>query len=216
MEAVTATRSELLARRSRIALAGQGRDLLTEKRAALMREFQRISAAVLEAVRDLERRAAAGRSALGEALALDGPETVRSAAVAATGTIDVELSTRMVAGVQLIELAHSPVGRPRIGRGYAITTSSPRIDAAAEAFERQLDALLDVVAIELTLRRLAEQIASTTRRVNALEHVVIPDLEAERDFIALVLEERELEDRVRLMRAKGARAHGGPEPEAAA
>ena len=215
MEAVTATRSELLARRSRIALAGQGRDLLTEKRAALMREFRRISAAVLDAMRDLERRAAAGRGTLGEALALDGPEAVGSAAVAATGTIEVELSTRLVAGVQLIELAHPPVGRSRMGRGYAITSSSPRIDAVAEAFERQLDALLDVVAIELTLRRLAEQIASTTRRVNALEHVVIPNLEAERDFIALVLEERELEDRVRLMRARGARAQGGSRTEVA-
>lgn len=50
MEAVTATRSELLARRSRIALASQDRDLLTEKRAALMLEFQRISAEVLDAI----------------------------------------------------------------------------------------------------------------------------------------------------------------------
>jgi V/A-type H+/Na+-transporting ATPase subunit D len=213
MEAVTATRSELLARRSRIALASQGRDLLIEQRAALMLEFQRISAEVLGAMRDLERRAAAGRGALAEALALDGPEAVGTAAVAAAGTIDVELSTRMVAGVQLIDLAHPPVGRPRIGRGYAMTASSPRIDAVAEAFERQLDALLDVVGIELTLRRLAAQIASTTRRVNALEHVVIPALALERNFIALVLEERELEDRVRLTRAKNARARGGSSPQ---
>ncbi|MEO8688810.1 MAG: hypothetical protein ABI611_11405 [Solirubrobacteraceae bacterium] len=48
--AVTATRSELLARRSRIAPASQDRDLLTEKRAALRLEFQRISAEVLDAI----------------------------------------------------------------------------------------------------------------------------------------------------------------------
>ena len=52
------------------------------------------------------------------------------------------------------------------------------------------------------MRRLAEEITRTTRRLNALEHVVVPRLEGERDFIAMVLDERELENRVRLMRAK--------------
>lgn len=206
MEHVSATRSELLARRSRIALAAQGRDLLSEKRAALMREFQRIGASVLDAMRELEVGAAHGRRALGEALALDGPEAVGSAAVAAAGSVRLELRTRSVAGVPVVELEHDPVARPRTGRGYGLSASSARIDAAADAFERQLDRLLDLVAVELTLRRLAQEIAVTTRRVNALEHVVIPRLEAERDFIAMVLEERELEDRVRLMRTRGAAA----------
>ncbi len=206
MDHVTATRSELLARRARIGLAAQGRDLLSEKRTVLMREFQRIGASVLERMRELEDRAAAGRGALGEALALDGPERVSSAARAAAADIPVGLSTRNVAGVRLVELEHEPVARPRTARGYALSSTSARIDATAGAFERQLDGLLDLVAVELTLRRLAEEIDTTTRRVNALEQVVIPRLEAQRDHIAMVLEDREREDRVRLMRAKGARA----------
>jgi len=205
MEPVRATRSELLARRAQIGLAGQGRDLLSEKRVALMLEFQRIGASILEAVRELERSAATGRRALGEALALDGADTVGSAAMAAASSIDVSLSTRSVAGVRIVELTHDPVGRPRTDRGYGLHGSSARIDAAADAFERQLERLLDLVAVELTLRGLAKEIANTTRRVNALEHIVIPRLEIERDFVAMVLDNRELEDRVRLLRAKGAR-----------
>ena len=65
-----------------------------------------------------------------------------------------------------------------------------------------LDGLLEVAALELSLRRLADEIGRTTRRVNALEHVVVPLLEKERGFIALVLEERELEGRIRLLRAR--------------
>lgn len=84
-----------------------------------------------------------------------------------------------------------------------MVATSPRIDDTAEAFEAQLDALMDLAAAELNLRRLAAEIAATTRRVNALEHAVIPELETERDRIALVLDERELEDRVRLRRARG-------------
>jgi hypothetical protein len=53
VERVSATRSELLARRGRISLAVQGRELLKEERTALMREFERLSASALAAMRDL-------------------------------------------------------------------------------------------------------------------------------------------------------------------
>ena len=206
MDQVSATRSELLARRAQIRLAVQGQDLLSQKRAALMREFQRVSASVLDYMREFERGAVAARRALGEAIGLDGLEYVGSAAVAASSSIDVELSTRSVAGVRIAELTHGPVARSSVARGYALPFSSARVDAAADAFEQQVKRLLDLAAVELTLRRLAEEIASTTRRVSALEHVVIPRLQGERDFIALVLDERELEDRVRLMRARSIQA----------
>ena len=202
MERVSSTRSELLARKAQIGLAAQGRDLLKEKRTALMREFDRLSASALRAVQDLEEQAAEARDTLSEAIALDGPEAVGSAAIAATGKVEVELSTKNVAGVPIVELDHGTVGRPRTGRGYSLTATTPRIDRTAEDFETVLDGLLNVVAVEMSLRKLAEEITRTTRRVNALEHVVIPRLEEERDFIAMVLEERELENRVRLMRAE--------------
>ena len=202
MDRVSATRSELLARRTQIGLAVQGRDLLKEKRTALMREFDRLSRNALAAMKDLEERARNARGALSETVALDGPEAVGSAALASRGEIGVGLKSRSVAGVKIVELEHDPVGRARTERGYSLATTTPRIDGVAEGFETVLDGLLDFVAVELSLRRLAEEITRTTRRVNALEHVVVPRLEGERDFIAMVLDERELENRVRLMRAK--------------
>jgi V/A-type H+-transporting ATPase subunit D len=185
-------------------LATQGRDLLKDKRAALMKEFGQLSASVVEAVEDLGRRAAESRRALLDAVSADGLHAVESAALAASGDIETHLATRSVAGVRVVELEHEPVFRPRTERGYDLLASTPSIDAAAAGFERQLDRLLDVAARELSLRRLAEEITRTTRRVNALEHVVIPQLEGERDAIQAVLDERELEDRVRLRRARAA------------
>lgn len=202
LERVSATRSELLARRARIGLAVQGRDLLKEKRTALMREFNRLSADAVAAMKDLEERARGARASLGEAVALEGPEAVGSAALASRGEIGVSLSTKSVAGVEIVELVHDPVGRARTNRGYSLSATTPRIDGVAEGFETVVEGLLDFVAVELSLRRLAEEITRTTRRVNALEHVVVPRLEGERDFISMVLNERELENRVRLMRAK--------------
>ena len=204
MEQLSATRSELLARRLRIALATQGRDLLKEKRSALLIEFGRLSAGVLEAVETLGRRAAESAGALSNAVGFDGPEAVGSAAIAASGEIATRLSPRIVAGVSVVELEHDRISRARTARGYSLAATTPRIDVAAASFERQLDLLLDVAASELSLRRLAVEISRTTRRVNALEHVVVARLEQERDAIAIVLAERELEDRIRLRRARAA------------
>lgn len=202
MEHVGATRSELLARRARIALAVQGRDLLKEKRNALMREFNRLGISALEAIETLGERASQARGFLEEAVALDGPEAVGSAALAATDDVEVDLLTKNVAGVSVVEIEREAIARPRTGRGYSLAGTTPRIDRVAESFEGVLDRLLGFVAVELSLRRLAAEIKSTTRRINALEHVVVPRLREEYDYIAMVLDERELETRVRLMRAK--------------
>src|SRR5215218_55721 len=79
MPQVSATRSELLARRARIRLAGQGRDLLKERRTALVREFHRLGASVLESLDALDRDAAEAGRWLGITLAAGGPAQVESA-----------------------------------------------------------------------------------------------------------------------------------------
>ena len=204
MQHVSATRTELLARRARIDLARQGRDLLKDKRAALVRELQRLAGRAVAGSAELEARAAEGREALGEAVALDGPEAVSSAALAASANVELGLETRNVAGVRLVEIHSAGASRALTARGYSLAASSPRIDRVAELYERLIDLLLDTSATELSLERLAAEIRRTTRRVNALEQVVVPRLERERDHIATVLNEREREDRVRLRRAKAA------------
>jgi V/A-type H+/Na+-transporting ATPase subunit D len=209
-----ATRAELLSRRARITLARQGRDLLTDKRAALMREFGRLSASVLEREAALGKQAIEARRELRDAVVFDGPEVIDSSAFAASGAVDVRLSARSVAGVLVVEIEHDSVARPRTARGYSLLATTVRTDLVAASFETQLDLLLDAAAAVLSLRRLAGEIARTTRRISALEHVVVPGLELERDMITMVLEEREREDRVRLRRARAAvrRREARPEP----
>ena len=210
MQQVSATRSELLARRAQIGLAAQGRDLLKERRSALVHEFNRLGASALASIDVLDRDAAAADRLLGLAVAAHGPAPVESAAFAAQGEVEVILRTRSVAGVPMVEIEAEPVARARTDRGYSLAATSARLDEVAERFESVLDRLLELAVLELSVRRLADEIARTTRRMNALEHVVVPRLESERAHIELVLEEREMEDRVRLrrMRSRGAREGG--------
>jgi V/A-type H+-transporting ATPase subunit D len=105
-------------------------------------------------------------------------------------------------GVKVPHIEQKGVSRPALGRGYSIVGTSTSIDEAAAAFETQVDVILKLAESELRLKRLAEEIQRTSRRLNALEHLLIPGLEAELDFIQMALDERERSDHFRLMLVK--------------
>jgi V/A-type H+-transporting ATPase subunit D len=202
MEQVTATRAELLQKKGQILLARQGRDLLKEKRNALMQELMRTASQAMKHGQELERQVGQAEASLAVAEALDGPEAVRSAGLAAQGRLSLAIRVVNLMGVAIPRFEQKSAARGPLDRGYSLPAVSERIEAAATAFEWLIDLAVRLAESELRLRRLAAEIGQTTRRVNALENVLIPRLEAERNAIQLVLEEREREDLFRLKRVK--------------
>ncbi|HXH14016.1 MAG TPA: V-type ATP synthase subunit D [Alphaproteobacteria bacterium] len=201
-ERMSPSRMILLAIKGQLALATQGRDLLQEKRNALMKEFMKIAERVMVSSDDLERVAAEARRTLAMAEAIEGSETVRSASFAARGEVSLAVEGANIMGVPVPVIEKKTVSRSVLDRGYSLIGTSARIDLVAERFEAELDLLLELAASEMCLRRLAEEIQSTGRRVNALENIFIPRLLDQRDYIGMILEEREREDIFRLKRVK--------------
>jgi V/A-type H+-transporting ATPase subunit D len=204
MENVSPTRMELLAVKAQIGLAEQGRDLLKEKQSALMKEFMKIADQVMHGSDELEQAAADARRALARAEALDGAEAVRSAAFAAQAELTLSVEGAFVMGVPVPIIEQKSAARAVIDRGYSLSGTSARIDEAAERFEGEVDLLIELASSELRLRRLAEEISKTSRRVNALENILIPRLRERKAYIELVLEERAREDLFRLKTVKRA------------
>lgn len=202
MSTVTVTRQELLDRKKRIQLAQQGREMLEQKRAALMQELMQIADEVMAETDVLEEVAEDARRALARAIIIAGPEYVQSAALAARGELPLNVETVNVMGVQVPAIEQKQVHRSLLGRGYAITGTSVSIDEAAEAFETEIEAILKLAESELQLRHLAEEIQRVRRRVNALEHVLLPRLRSDRDYIEMALEERARDEHFRLRLAK--------------
>lgn len=192
----------LLATKIQITLAEQGRDLLKEKRNALLKEFMQVADQALRSSDELDRAARVARQTLALAEALDGVEAVRSAAFAAQSEVSIGVEGANIMGVPVPVIEQKSVARSLLDRGYSLTGTSARIDAVAERFEEELDLVIEVANSELRLRRLAEEIQKTSRRVNALENILLPRLIAQREYIALILEEREREDLFRLKRVK--------------
>jgi len=199
---VSVTRMELLARKAQIALASQGRDLLEQKRTALLKEFLRMADTAMERSDALQFSAANARYALARTEAIAGTEAVRSAALASRAELPLQVTTTRIMGVKVPQIEQKRVSRSMLARGFAITGTSITIDEAASAFESEVEAIIELAEMELRLARLAEEIQRTSRRLNALEHFLIPRLKAECDFIQMVLDERERADHFRLKLVK--------------
>jgi V/A-type H+-transporting ATPase subunit D len=197
----TPTRTELLATRRAVALAVQGRDVLVDKRTALVRALGERTDELVRRISAARGAATAARDRLDDAAAAVGPAALMSVSHAASGRLGVDVRASTVAGVVVVDVSAADVARAATDRGYATATSDPAVDAAATAYEAEVVELLELAALELTVRRLAAEIARTTRQVNALEHVLVPRL-ARCDRIAAALDEREREETARLRRAR--------------
>jgi V/A-type H+-transporting ATPase subunit D len=188
---------ELLEHKAQIELAKQGRDLLEQKRTALLKEILHTADTVMERYDVLVKAAGDARKALIRAEAIAGSENVRSAAFASRADFPLQVTTSNVMGIRVPHIEQKAILRPAMGRNYATVGTSITIDEAATAYEIEVDAIVQLAESELRLKRLAVEIQRTTRRLNALEHLLIPDLEAERNFIQIVLDERERTDHFR-------------------
>jgi V/A-type H+/Na+-transporting ATPase subunit D len=192
----------LLQRKQQAKVAIQGVDLLKRKRDALVADFFSIVRLSLVA---RERLTAACQEAyviLALAKAWEGREALEAAALADHREVLVDIEVRNVWGTKIPEVAVTEVGRTLLERGHNPTTTSARTVESAGNFEEVVRAILEVAATEIKLKKIGQEIKKTTRRVNALEQVVIPRLQGEIRFIAAVLEQRAREDVFRLKRIK--------------
>jgi V/A-type H+-transporting ATPase subunit D len=192
----------LLQRKQQAKVAVQGVDLLKRKRDALVADFFTI---VRQSLTARERLTAACQEAyvlLALAKAWEGREALEAAALADRREVLVDIEVRNVWGTKIPEVAVSEVRRTLLERGHNPATTSARTVESAANFEDVLRAILEVAATEIKLKKIGEEIKKTTRRVNALEQVVIPRLQGEIRFIAAVLEQRAREDVFRLKRIK--------------
>ena len=202
MEEVHPTRTELLSRKNQISLASQGRDLLSEKRDALLMEFMSVMDQVLESSRRLQKASAAASYALAVAKAVDGSVTLRSTAMATKGEVEVEISGSFIMGVPVPEVEKKSIKKSALKRGYSLTGVTSRINETADSFEKEIDMVIEIAAVETKLKRLGEEIQKTRRRVNALDYVVVPQLQQQVKYIQNTLDERAREELFRIKKVK--------------
>ncbi len=192
-------------------MASKGARLLRGKREVLANEFFRMMREVVAGRARLDEALREAARALTVARALEGTEAVESLALAAGREVPVEVTHRRVWGVPVPGISAPRLHRTADARGASPLGASLTALEAARRHEDSVDVLLEIASRELHLRRLGEEIQETSRRINALEQLLIPRLAREARRVSQALEERAREDVVRLKRF-GARRRGGAGP----
>lgn len=195
-----ATRLTLLRTRRQLERMEKGTTLLRRKREALVGELFHLAKPAASARAAISAEARAAYEALLEAEALEGERGVR---VWGWPDRDLRVAVRPLSvwGVP----ASTIVDPPRIERTLASReTPPPAVTAqtirAADHFERMVDLLIGSAPREMLLQRLGLALSRTTRQVNMLEQRLTPELEARLAEVRRRLDEREREEKVRLLR----------------
>jgi len=198
LEDVKPTRMELLRIRKRKILAENGHDLLSEKKDALINEFFKVVDKRKELRKELKDKLGDSYDSLTEAEMLLGKNDIQSISNGAIKMDGVDIKSEHIMGVQV------PSFKPDVPeeRFYGYTDTSVKLDEAVEEFRGVLKIILELAEIEGKLTRLADEIEKAKRRVNALEYIYIPRLEATIEYIERQLEEREREDFFRRKKIK--------------
>jgi len=125
------------------------------------------------------------------------PEHIRAALDVPTKKFKLAVEFANVMNVKVPHLAKEISGEIIC---YGYSTTSGELDVALLALERAFDTLIELAEKEKQARLLAVELAMTRRRVNVLEHIVIPELHETIRFIFDKLAEAERDNISRLMK----------------
>ena len=192
---IAPTRTNLIRLKKELRFAKEGYEILDRKREALTTELVSVAKeadAVQKEVWALLQRAYDGME---KARLLMGSDHVEWASLAVNKTVDVKLKLRGIMGVAIpsIEARGEP---PKLL--YSPDGTAAVLDEASTAFRDVLLRIPQLAMLTATVWRLANELRKTQRRVNALQHIFIPQYKDQIDFIVSSLEEREREETFRL------------------
>lgn len=200
---VNPNRMELTNLKQKLATAVRGHKLLKDKQDELMRQFL-VLVRVNYALRE-EVEAAISSSAKDFALARAGMnDAILETALLAPGQrITVEANIRRVMSVPLPVLKfHTRSRETKNVYPYGLAFTSSDLDNAVENVTNVLPKMLELAEVEKSCQLMSAEIERTRRRVNALEHVMIPETEEQIRYITMKLDENERSSQVRLMKVK--------------
>ena len=194
---VNPTRMELLHLRRRLALAQRGHRLLSEKRDEISRQLMQIAKEIQPLRQDVEKQLLETCRRFMLARATMEPENIKAALEIPTKKFSLTIQLANIMNVKVPHLSKEMAGEIIC---YGFATTSGELDVALLALEKAFDKLIELAEKEKQARLLAVELQMTRRRVNVLEHVVIPEMQETIKFIFDKLSEAERDNTSRLMK----------------
>ena len=200
---VKPTRSEELKLKEKIDLAENGHEILEKKRDGLIHEFMEIANEAQDMNEELAQLYSEARLKMMLAKIYDGEDTIQANAMSVETEPYVETETQNIMGVVVPEItSDTKIRTPLLDREYGLTSATSRIDSVAEKYEDLLEKIVKAAETQTKMLKLLDEIEKTKRRVNGLEHKIIPDMKSNLDHVSQTLEEREREETFRMKKVK--------------
>lgn len=211
------TRMELTKLKKTLITAVRGHKLLKDKRDELMRQFLELAKENMELRLKVEKGIShANKNFVIARAAMNIPEMKLALMMPKQKvSLDITLENIMSVNIPKYEVKTRTKNVNDIySYGYAFTSGD--LDDAVWSLENILDDMIRLAEVEKACQLMSTEIEKTRRRVNALEHVIIPEAQKNIKYISMKLDENERSSQVRLMKVKDMmleEAHGYKERE---
>jgi V/A-type H+-transporting ATPase subunit D len=197
---VNPTRMELTRLKKQLATARRGHKLLKDKQDEMVRQFM----AVIKENRTLRLEVEAELKKVVKRFDIAklkmSYEGIFEALMVPTKDMSIEVASRTVMNIKTPSINIHDEGRIDLTYGFAFTPSE--LDEAIISLSRLLPKMIRLAELDKTCDLLANEIEKTRRRVNAIEFIMIPDMEAEIKYILQKLDDNERSNIIRLMKSK--------------
>ncbi len=198
---VNPTRMEMKKLKARLDTAKRGHKLLKDKSDEMIRRFSVIIKEDKALREEVEKELAETLKQFSVARSVTSSYQAEAAFAMPSVSIRAECSTQSVMGVEVPAVSVSDNRRTEeLPYAYAEVTSEA--DYSVERASQLIPKMLRLAEVEKTVRMLANEIERNKRRVNALEYVMIPQLEETIKYIKSKLDENERAAVIRLMKVK--------------
>ena len=200
---ITPTRMELTKTKKKLVTARRGHKLLKDKRDELMRQFldlvrenmalrQKVEAGILSANKNFViAKAGMSEQILNTALMSPKQEVYLEATKKNVMSVDIPVFKTRTRTADANDI---------YSYGFAFTSGD--LDDAVKSLADILPDMLRLAEVEKSCQLMAAEIEKTRRRVNALEHVIIPETQENIKYITMKLDENERSTQIRLMKVK--------------
>ncbi len=199
---VNPTRMELTRLKKRLVTASRGHKLLKDKRDEMVRQFMLLIRRNRELRLTVE--AALEKALAGFVLArvAMSRETMDEALLFPVREVELSVSRANIMSVDVPKISYREKKREQAFFPYGMLMTSSELDSAVSRLASVLPQMVELAELEKTCNMLADEIEKTRRRVNALEYVMIPQLEETIKYIRMKLDENERGSLIRLMKTK--------------
>lgn len=199
----TPTRMELTRLKKKLVTAVRGHKLLKDKRDELMRQFLDLAKENMELRKAVEKGIRKANANFVTAKASMPEEALHTALMAPKQEVYLEAERKNVMSVEIPVFEYrTRTADPNDIYSYGFAFTSGDLDDAVRSLADVLPQMLELAEKEKACQLLAAEIEKTRRRVNALEHVMIPETQESIRYITMKLDENERSSQIRLMKVK--------------